>query len=118
MRHWAFELLILGCIAWAAVAGAQQALPSPAQVAQAEAQVMGIEWRPLYQTKRALRGMLAGLAVFADSVVALLLYLPVIVAWVLLGFVVVNVGWMALVRTARAFFPGLPRWRKSAAPGM
>jgi thiol-disulfide isomerase/thioredoxin len=39
MRHWAFELLILGCIAWATVAGAQQALPSPAQVAQAEAQV-------------------------------------------------------------------------------
>ncbi|HKU21669.1 MAG TPA: redoxin domain-containing protein [Terriglobales bacterium] len=40
MRHWASKLIILGCIAWSTMAGgAQQALPSPAQVAQAEAQV-------------------------------------------------------------------------------
>ncbi len=33
------KLLILGCITWACLAGAQKAVPSPAQVAQAEAQV-------------------------------------------------------------------------------
>src|SRR5579864_2652439 len=38
MRGWTCKLLILGCIAWAGAA-AQQAAPSPAQVAQAEAQV-------------------------------------------------------------------------------
>lgn len=39
MREWVPKLLILGCIAWASLAGAQKAVPSPAQVAQAEAQV-------------------------------------------------------------------------------
>jgi thiol-disulfide isomerase/thioredoxin len=38
MREWVPKLLILGCIAWASLAGAQKAVPSPAQVAQAEAQ--------------------------------------------------------------------------------
>jgi len=38
MRHWALEALIVGCMTWASVACAQQAVPSPAQVAQAEAQ--------------------------------------------------------------------------------
>ncbi|HEY6935862.1 MAG TPA: TlpA disulfide reductase family protein [Terriglobales bacterium] len=39
MREWLPKLLILGCIAWTSLAGAQKAVPSPAQVAQAEAQV-------------------------------------------------------------------------------
>lgn len=39
MRQWASKLLILGCITWSSLAGAQATVPSPAQVAQAEAQV-------------------------------------------------------------------------------
>lgn len=39
MRVWFPKLLILGCIFWSSLAGAQKAVPSPAQVAQAEAQV-------------------------------------------------------------------------------
>jgi len=39
MRECVPKLLILGCIAWSSLAGAQKAVPSPAQVAQAEAQV-------------------------------------------------------------------------------
>ena len=39
MRVWFPNLLILGCIVWSSLAGAQKAVPSPAQVAQAEAQV-------------------------------------------------------------------------------
>ena len=38
MRVWFPKLLILGCIVWSSLAGAQKAVPSPAQVAQAEAQ--------------------------------------------------------------------------------
>lgn len=38
MRGWVPKLLILGCIGWASLAGAQKAVPSAAQVAQAEAQ--------------------------------------------------------------------------------
>ena len=39
MRAWTSKLLILGCMAWATLAAAQKAVPSPSQVAQAEAQV-------------------------------------------------------------------------------
>ena len=39
MREFVPKLLILGCITWSSLAGAQKAVPSPAQVAQAEAQV-------------------------------------------------------------------------------
>lgn len=45
MRAWTAKLLILSCISWAAVAAAQKAGPSPAQVAQAEAQAQAYRAR-------------------------------------------------------------------------
>lgn len=45
MRQWASKLLILGWILWASAAFAQSAMPSPAQVAQAEAQVQAYRAR-------------------------------------------------------------------------
>ncbi len=45
MRERLPKLLILGCIAWASLAGAQKAVPSPGQVAQAEAQVQAYRAR-------------------------------------------------------------------------
>ncbi|HJT01752.1 MAG TPA: TlpA disulfide reductase family protein [Terriglobales bacterium] len=45
MREWFPKLLILGCIAWSSLAGAQKTLPSPAQVAQAEAQAQAYRAR-------------------------------------------------------------------------
>lgn len=45
MRAWLSKLLILGCMAWATLVTAQKAVPSPAQVAQAEAQVQAYRAR-------------------------------------------------------------------------
>ena len=50
-------------------------------VAQAEARVLGLEWRPLYNARRAFRDLLQGLADYADSMVAFLIALPLILVW-------------------------------------
>jgi len=77
-------------------------------------QGFGIHWRPFYQAKRALHDALAGLADYADSMVALLLNLPVLVIWVFTIVALLKLGWMALRRIVLAFFPGLtPRLRRS-----
>ena len=53
---------------------------------------------------------------FADSLVSILLYLPVVAAWVLLVFACLKLGWWTLVRLGHLFFPALPLWRKKAEP--
>lgn len=78
--------------------------------AVAEAQVFGIHWRPLYEAKLSLRGALFAVADYADSMMAVLLNLPVIVMW---GFTIVallKVGWMVLRRIVLLFFPELTTW--------
>jgi hypothetical protein len=78
----------------------------------AEAQVFGLNWRPLYAAKVSARSGLAALADFADSVVALVFYVPVILLWGVLVMVVLKLGWLTLSRLARLFFPTLPIWRR------
>ncbi|MBZ5627950.1 MAG: DUF4349 domain-containing protein [Acidobacteriia bacterium] len=77
----------------------------------AEAQVLGLKWRPLYEAKLSARSALAALADFADAVVAFVFYVPVILLWGVLVLVVLKLGWLALSRLARLLFPGLPLWR-------
>jgi uncharacterized protein DUF4349 len=48
---------------------------------EAYATVLGIHWRPLRQAKVALGEMISGLADWADSVVAFLINVPLIVVW-------------------------------------
>jgi hypothetical protein len=48
---------------------------------EAEARVLGLNWRPLYQMKLALRDGLDGLATYATSMMALVFFLPTIVLW-------------------------------------
>lgn len=48
---------------------------------EAEARVLGLNWRPLYETKLALRDGLDGLATYATSMMALAFFLPTIVLW-------------------------------------
>ena len=45
MREWVPKLLIVGCIAWSGMLSAQKAVPSPGQVAQAEAQAQAYRAR-------------------------------------------------------------------------
>jgi hypothetical protein len=81
----------------------------------AEAQVLGLKWRPLYEAKLSARRALAALADFADAVVALVFYVPVILLWGMLVLVVLKLGWLMLSRLARLLFPGLPLWHRKSA---
>ena len=78
--------------------------------AMAEAQVLGIRWRPLYRGRLALRGALSAMADYGDSMVELFLNFPVIAMW---GFTIVallKIGWMMLRRIVLLFFPRLATW--------
>jgi len=50
---------------------------------EADTTVLGIHWRPLRQAKVALSEMISGLADWADSVIAFLINLPLIVVWLI-----------------------------------
>jgi Domain of unknown function (DUF4349) len=76
----------------------------------AVAQAFGLHWRPLYEAKVSLRGALAGMADYADDMVALFLNLPVIAIWMLTIVALIKIGWLALRSTARVFFPGSTLW--------
>ncbi len=71
----------------------------------AQAQVFGIHWRPLCQVKLALRAALSEIADYTNSMVGLILNLPVIAMW---GFTIVGLlklGWLILRRIVLLFFP-------------
>jgi len=75
---------------------------------EAEAQVFGLNWRPLYQMKLALRDGLDAVASYAGAMTSIVFYLPAVVLW--LGTIVVGVvvGWRAWRWVARVFF-GWPK---------
>jgi hypothetical protein len=76
----------------------------------ADAQVFGIRWRPLYKAKLSLRAALSSVADYADSMVELLVNLPMIAIW---GFTIVallKLGWIVLRRLLLLFFPSLGAW--------
>jgi len=49
---------------------------------EAEAQVFGLNWRPLYQIKLALRDGLDSVATYATTMTTILFYLPALLLWV------------------------------------
>jgi len=72
--------------------------------AEAEARVLGLNWRPLYQIKVGFRDGLDGLANYLAAMTAFLFFLPTIVLWLatlILGGVV---GWRVLRWTGRRWF--------------
>ena len=75
-----------------------------------EAQVFGIRWRPLYKAKLALRGALSAVAGYGDSMVELLVNLPVIAIWGFTILALLKVGWIVLRRIVLVFFPSLGTW--------
>jgi uncharacterized protein DUF4349 len=85
--------------------------------ATAEARVFGLRWRPLYKAKLSLRGALSGMADYGDSMLELLLNLPLIGIWTVTVLALLKVGWVALRRVVMLFFPGLAGWlRRRAQP--
>jgi hypothetical protein len=64
--------------------------------AEAEATVLGIHWRPMRQAKAAFVDMVSGLADWADSVVAFIINLPLIIVWLATVVAVILIAWRAL----------------------
>lgn len=78
---------------------------------ESEAQVAGLNWRPLYQMKMALRDGLESLANYATAMLTILVYLPAALLWAgtILGTILIGAS---VVRWAgRHWFSG-----KSAEP--
>jgi hypothetical protein len=72
--------------------------------AEAEAQVFGLHWRPLYQMKVALRDGLEAVADYGVAMTSFLFYLPAVLLW--MGTIVVGaaVGWKVVRWAGRVFF--------------
>ena len=78
---------------------------------EAEARVFGLNWRPLYQMKMALRDGLDGVTDYASEMTAILFYLPAVLLW--LGTILLGaaVGWRVVRWAGRRVFG----WQKTAA---
>ena len=72
--------------------------------AEAEARVLGLNWRPLYQMKLALRDGLDGLADYASTMTAIVFYLPTLVLWLATIVTGGAVGWRILRWAGRRTF--------------
>jgi hypothetical protein len=77
--------------------------------ALADAQVFGLNWRPLYQLKVAARDGLDAIADYAATMTAVLFYVPVVLAWGLTILFAIVVAWRLFRWTGRRFFdwPGV-----------
>jgi hypothetical protein len=84
--------------------------------AEADAQVFGLRWRPLYQLKVALRDGLDGLADYASTMASVVLYLPTILLWLMTILIGAALAWRILRWAARAFF-AFPKPAPTAAAG-
>ena len=77
-----------------------------------EARVFGLDWRPLYQIKLAMRQGLDGLADYASTMAGLLFLLPTILLWLVTIVVGAAAGWRLLRWLARHLF----RWKPAEKP--
>src|SRR3989441_9609127 len=71
--------------------------------AEADAQVFGLNWRPLYQLKMAARDGLDALADYAAVMTAVAFYVPVILAWSLTILFAIVIGWRLFRWTGHRF---------------
>lgn len=78
----------------------------------ADTQVFGLNWRPLYQLKVALRNGLEALGDYAATMAAIMFYVPVILAWGLTILLAAIVAWRLFRWSARRFFA----WPSVAVP--
>jgi hypothetical protein len=73
---------------------------------EAEANVFGLRWRPLYELKLAGIQGLEGLADYATAMFSLVFYLPAILLWLATILVAAALGWKALRLGVRVLFAG------------
>src|SRR2546422_1333546 len=77
--------------------------------AETDAQVFGLNWRPLYQLKIAAREGLVGLTDYAASMTVFVFYLPTALLWLFTILAGAAIGWRTLRWAARAFFGFAPK---------
>ena len=78
---------------------------------ETEAQVFGLNWRPGYQLKLALRDGLESVANYATAMTALLFYLPAVLLWAGTIVLALVFGWRLLRWAGRRWFG----WTDAAA---
>ena len=88
----------------------EMSLLTASVIAMADAQVFGIRWRPLYKAKLSLRDALSAIADYGDSMMTLVVNLPVIAIWAFTIVAFLKVAWIALRRIILLFFPALSTW--------
>lgn len=49
--------------------------------AEAEVEVFGLRWRPLYEIQKSFRNLLAGLQVYINAIISFVFFLPVLIIW-------------------------------------
>lgn len=72
--------------------------------AEAEAQVFGLNWRPLYQVKLAARQGLESIADYASAMASFLFYLPTVLLWLTTILIGAAIGWRLLRWAGKALF--------------
>lgn len=72
--------------------------------AEAEARVFGLNWRPLYQVKVAMRDGLDGLANYVSTMTAIVFYLPTIILWLATILLGGAIAWRVLRWAGRRAF--------------
>ena len=60
---------------------------------EADVEIFGLRWRPLYVIKQAFRNMLGSLQGYVDSMIKLIFALPVILAWLITIGLIILVCW-------------------------
>ena len=84
--------------------------------AEADAQVFGLNWRPLYRLKIAARDGLNGLSDYLAAMTSFLFYLPTVLLWLATILFGAAIGWRILRWTARSLFvPRKPALTEEAA---
>jgi hypothetical protein len=78
----------------------------------ADAQVFGLNWRPLYRLKVAARDGLDAIADYATTMAVILFYVPVVLAWSLTLLFAAVLGWRLFRWTGRRFFD----WPAAVSP--
>jgi hypothetical protein len=72
--------------------------------AEADTQVFGLHWRPLYQLKIAAREGLDGIGDYATSMATFVFFLPTILLWLFTILVGAAIGWRILRWAGKTFF--------------
>lgn len=84
--------------------------------AEADVEVFGIKWRPLFVAKLAFRDMLSGLTKYTDTMIRFLVQLPVILLWLATITIFLFIGWRIIQIVWKKFFAGqISRTSKSSS---